>query len=80
MATQNNLHVPDNLLAELQAKAEADGKSPDEMVKIAIERFLLHRQLQELVDYGKVQSASLGLTEEDVPRLVEEHRNEQSRK
>lgn len=79
MATQNNLYVPDNLLAELQAKAEAEGKSPDEMVRIAIERFLMHRKLEELVAYGKAQSASLGLTEEDVPRLIEEYRNEHSR-
>jgi hypothetical protein len=79
MATQNNLRVPDELLAEIQSKAAAEGKSPDELVTMAIERFLMHRELQKLVGYGKSQSERLGFTEEDVPRLIEEHRNERSR-
>jgi hypothetical protein len=30
MATQNNVHVSADLLAELQAKAQAEGKTVDE--------------------------------------------------
>jgi hypothetical protein len=71
----NNIHVPDALLAELKSKAAAEGKSPDEIVNLAIERFLTHRRLQDLVSYGKTQSERLGLSEGDVPRLIEEHRH-----
>jgi pantoate kinase len=76
----NNVHVSEELLAELQSKAAAEGKSPDEIVEIALERFLMHRRLEELVRYGKPQAERLGLTEGDVPRLIEEHRSEQSRR
>jgi hypothetical protein len=31
MATQNNLHVSDDLLAELQSEAQAAGKTVDEL-------------------------------------------------
>ncbi len=40
MATQNNLYVPEELLAELQTKAAAEGKSVDELASAALRRGL----------------------------------------
>jgi hypothetical protein len=38
MATQNSIHVSDELLAELQAKAAAEGKTVDELVEEALRK------------------------------------------
>ena len=76
MATQNNLHIPDDLLSEVNEAAGADGKTTDEIAADALRRFLAHRKLDELGKYGREQSARLGYTEDDVPRLIAESRRE----
>src|SRR5437762_390757 len=38
MATQNNVHISDELLAELRTKAEAEGKSVDELAEEALKK------------------------------------------
>ncbi|SPF55779.1 hypothetical protein SBA4_7410005 [Candidatus Sulfopaludibacter sp. SbA4] len=40
MATQNNVHVSDELLAELQAKAQAEGRTVDELAEEALRKVL----------------------------------------
>jgi len=74
MATHNNLHVPDELLAELQNRAEAEGKTIDEIAEEALRKALEDRAWQELLAYGSERGAASGYHEEDVPRLVRENR------
>jgi hypothetical protein len=38
MATQNNLHIPDDLLSAVTAGASADGKTTDELAAEALRR------------------------------------------
>lgn len=76
MGTQNNLHIPDDLLSAVNEAASADGKTTDEVAADALRRYLAHRQLEELGNYGREQSRRLGLTETDVPRLIAESRRE----
>ena len=76
MATQNNLHIPDDLLSAVNQAAGADGKTADEIAADALRRYLAHRKLDELGEYGREQSARLGYTEDDVPRLIAESRRE----
>lgn len=76
MATQNNLHVPDDLLTELQAKAAAEGKSVDQLAEDAFRQYLERDQWQRLVASKREAARARGLTEADVPRLVEEARRE----
>ena len=77
MATQNSIHVSDELLAELQAKAAAEGKTVDELAEEAIRQGLEDRAWQGLLDYGRERGRASGYTEEDVPRVVREWRQEQ---
>ena len=77
MATQNNLHVPDDLLAELRAKADAEGKSVDELAEEALRKGLEEGAWQDLLAYGQEMGRKSGYTEKDVPRLVKEWRREQ---
>ena len=72
-----NLHVSDELLAELRTKAAAEGKSVDELAEEALRLGLQDRAWQELLGYGRETGRASGYTEEDVSRLVKEWRNEQ---
>ena len=72
-----NLHVSDEPLAELRAKAEAAGKSVDELAEEALRQGLEGRDWQELLAYGRETGRASEYTEQDVPRLVKEWRREQ---
>jgi len=74
MATQNNLHIPDDLLAELQAKAREEGKSLDALAEEALRKGLENRHWHELLEYGLERGRASGYTEDDVPRIVRENR------
>jgi hypothetical protein len=76
MATQNNLHIPDDPLSAVHEAAGADGKTTDEIAADALRRYLAHRKLAELGKYGREQSLRLGYTEADVSRLIAESRRE----
>lgn len=72
-----NLHVSEELLAELRAKAEAEGRSVDELAEEALRRGLEDRAWRELLAYGRETARASGYTEQDVPELVKEWRREQ---
>jgi hypothetical protein len=72
----NNLHIPDDLLSAVSEAASADGKTTDEVAADALRRYLAHRKLEELGNYGREQSRWLGYTEADVRRLIAESRRE----
>lgn len=66
----NIIHVSDELLAYLQAKALAEGKSVDELAEEALRKGLGDRDWQDLLNYGRKTGAASGYTEADVPELV----------
>jgi len=76
MATQNNLHIPDDLVSAVSEAASADGKTTDEIAADALRRYLAHRKLEELGQFGRDQARRLGYREADVPRLIAESRIE----
>jgi len=69
-----NLHVSEELLAELRTKAEAEGKTVDELAEVALRKGLEERAWQDLLAYGRERGEASGYTEEDVPRVVRENR------
>jgi len=77
MAAQNIIHIPDDLLSELQAKATAEGKSVDDLAAETLRKGLEERSWQELLEYGHERGRVSGYTEEDVPLVVKEWRREQ---
>src|ERR1700733_3512259 len=74
MAAQNSIHVSDELLAELQAKAAAEGKTVDELAEEALRKSLEDRKWQELLAYGLERGRASGCTVEDVASVVRENR------
>ena len=70
MATQNSIHVSDELLAELRAKAQTAGKTVDELAEEALRRALEEPPWQDILAYGRERGQASGYTEDDVPQVV----------
>ena len=76
MATQNSIHISDELLAELQSKAEAEGKTVDELAEEALRRLLDHRGLDALAARGRIHAQRAGRKPSDAVAAVREIRRE----
>jgi hypothetical protein len=70
------VHMPPDLLAQARRAADEEQRTADDLVRDAVERYLKDRSWQRLIAYGHEQARKLGLTEEDVPRLIAEYRQE----
>jgi hypothetical protein len=73
---QGNIFLPESLLAEIQSTAEAEHRSADEVAADAVRKYLDDQKWQQLVTAGERRAREKGLTEDDVPRLIEEVRRE----
>ncbi len=71
-----SVSMPSSLLAEVQAVANEEHRSRDELVREAIQEYLKNRRWRRLLAYGGQQARLLGLTDADVPRLIDEYRQE----
>jgi hypothetical protein len=59
MAT-NNVHIPDELLTEVTAQAQAEGKTADDLMTEAARRYLDHNGLDELAGRGRSHAERVG--------------------
>ena len=69
-----NLRVSDETFAELQAKANAEGRTLDEVAESALLKGLNEQSWEDLLAYGLQRGKESGYSVEDVPRLVRENR------
>ncbi len=73
MATQNNIRLPDNLLADLRAKAEAEGKTVDEIAEEAIKRYVAREWIDRIELEGQSRRKQHGLkSDEEIDQAVEQ--------
>jgi hypothetical protein len=79
MSADVTITLPDDLRQEMEAAAQAEGKSVDELFAEAARRMLRVKRLRALVSQNRIHAESQGLTESDVSRLIAEHRAERSR-
>jgi predicted transcriptional regulator len=77
MSTHNTIRVSDELLAELQTQAEAEGRTVDELAEEALRKGLEGHVWQDLLAYGRENGRHSGYQESDVPELVRDWRREQ---
>jgi len=63
MAAYNNVHVSEELLAKLQAAAQAEGKTVDELAEEALRNGLEEREWQDLLAYGQERGRMSGYSE-----------------
>jgi len=71
--------IPPELLPELQAAAEEEQRAPSEVVGEALETYFKNRRWRRLLEMGQARARALGLTEDDLPRLMAESREEARR-
>jgi predicted transcriptional regulator len=79
MATSNQPTLSDDQLAELEKLARAQERSVDEVLSEAVGRYIKDQQWAALKRYGRSKSREMGLTQEDVPRIIAESRAERGR-
>jgi predicted transcriptional regulator len=76
--SDSSIRVSDALMAELQRAADAEQRSPEEVVEGAVERYLRLKRRERLYAYGECQAERVGVEEEDVLALVKETRRDTS--
>ena len=74
MSTQNVIHISAEILAELRAKAAAEGKTVDELAEDALRKGLEERSWQDLIAYGRERGRASGYAEDDVADVVRDNR------
>ena len=71
-----HLHVPEDLLAELEAKAAANGKTIEELAAEALRASLRETSWEDLLAYGQERGGLIGFHEEQSADIVHEWRKD----
>jgi hypothetical protein len=79
MASQNTVHIPDDLLTAVSAAAQAEGKTADDLLAEAARRYLEHKELDELVERGRRHAARTGRRPSEAVMAVRDIRREGGR-
>ena len=77
--TPKNVAISPELFARITEEAAAEGTTADQIANEATKRYLALRRLDRLQRYGQKRAEELGITEDDVPRLIAESRAERRR-
>jgi hypothetical protein len=65
-----------DLLRQIEDTARDQNRQPSEVLPDAAGKYLADQRWQNQVAYGERRAKELGITEDDVPRLIEEVRRE----
>jgi len=68
--------IPGALMAEVERVAREQEKTVSQVVTEAVDRYVKEEQWLRLKTLGRERAQVLELTEDDVPRLIEESRRE----
>ena len=71
-----NISLPEPLLAELQSAAQAEHRTADEVVADAVRVYLENQSWAQFVERNERRAKEMGITENDVDRLIAEYRAE----
>ena len=66
------------VLQEAEKIAREENRSRSELIREALRRYIAERELRRLQRYGMKKAKELGLKEEDVQRLIDEYRADQT--
>ena len=77
--TPKNVAIEPELFARISEEAAAEGTTADQIANEATKRYLALRRLDRLQRYGQKRAEELGITEDDVLRLIAESRAERRR-
>ena len=68
--------LSEDLPRQIEDTARDQNRRPSEALQDAVQKYLADQRWQNLVAYGERRAKELGITEDDVPRLIEEVRRE----
>jgi predicted transcriptional regulator len=68
--------LTDELVQQVEDLARAQNRKPAEVLQEAVAQYAEKQSWMEFVKRNENRAAALGLTEEDIPRLVREVRRE----
>jgi prevent-host-death family protein len=63
---------------EAEKVAKEENRTRSQLIREALRRYVAERELRRLQRYGMEKAKELGLKEEDVQRLIDEYRAEQT--
>ncbi len=72
----NPFSLPPALLAEVEAMAGDERRPVADVVADALKRYMRESRWQRVLAAGQARAKALGFTENDVPRLIAEFREE----
>jgi len=72
-----SLSLPPEMVDIVEALAKEEKRTRSELFREAIRFYLQEKEWRKLQSYGRKKAAELGITEDDVERLVHESRAEQ---
>ena len=77
MEARKTIEVDSELFDKLAEEARAENRTADEVATTALQRYLIHRHMKQMVRYGRRRAEALGIKEGDVERLIDEERQQQ---
>lgn len=77
MAAGETPTIPSDLMVQVESLARQEGRPAGDLIAEALKEYLDERAWKSLINSGVQNARALGLTEEDVPRLIAEYRSEQ---
>ena len=75
-----SITFPHDMLKRAKKLAGKENRTMSELMREAFREYESKRRWNEINAYGRAKAAELGLTEEDMPRIVKEWRKEQREK
>ena len=78
-ANTTDLTVPPALAAEIQAAADEERRPVLDVLRDAVAGYREEQRWRRVLAHGADQTRALGVTEDDVSRLIAEHREEKRR-
>lgn len=74
--TNANELLSEEMIQQIEEAARTEHRKPAEVLQDAVKQYLERHSWMEFVSRNEQRAREMGLTEEDVPRLVEEYRRE----
>lgn len=74
-----SISIMPDFLREVEKVAKEENRTKSELVREALRRYIADREWEKLTRYARIKSAETGIkTEEDIQRVVDDFRGEQS--
>jgi CopG family transcriptional regulator/antitoxin EndoAI len=70
-----NLSFPEDMLDEMDKAAKQEFRSRSDLVREAVRRYLLRKELNDQYAYGESKAKEFGIKPEDVNQLVKDVRS-----